>query len=70
MGDGFLKICHNQPQAALAIGQTEPPLHFHPLTFVREIPRLVADISFFGLPSAGSESQMPCSFQKRRLSRF
>ena len=43
MGDGLAQLCHDQSQSALALGQAEPPLHFHPLTFVQKILRLVSD---------------------------
>ena len=44
VGDGFAQLRRDQPQAALALGQAELPLHFHTLTFVQEILRLVSDL--------------------------
>lgn len=46
VGDGIPRLGHNQPQTALAFGQAEPPLYFHPLIFFREILHLVADLIF------------------------
>lgn len=43
MGNDFPQLCHDQSQPALALGQTEPPFHFHTLTFVQKILRLVSD---------------------------
>ena len=43
MGNRLAQFGHNQSQATLALGQAESPFHFHTLTFVQKILRLVSD---------------------------